>query len=414
MAFKLNIITAYSAKEIKERLFLSLQEYHELLPASKTSKILLKPNLNANMNALTGNTTDLRLLAAVIEYLKVNGYKNIAIGEGTNSGYYRNNISVISRLKIDELAKYYGVKAIDFNFAEPVYIAFENGVKAGIAKDCAEADFIINMPKLKTHFEVGMSVCLKNLMGCLVGQENKKKTHQSLARNILNINEHLKPNFHIVDGLIAMEGLGPTRGKPKKMGIIILGANPYLIDLLCAKIANFDYRLITTLKLAEDKGLITKDYHEFIQSQDINDLIKEFEKPKANFFASFIHSPKRQKYFLAVRNTKFFTYLAATELFGKLLFLSGLRQDNFIKEEMSFEGFSFDKGRCTKGCTKCKDYCPVGLELPEGLAEHRNNGCIGCLYCFLVCPTKAIEFGGKLGFLTEQIRQYDDITRKVA
>ena len=412
MVLRLDVINATSSKEIKEKLFSSLEHYEDILPASKTVKILIKPNLNANMNALTGNTTDLRLLAAVIEYLKEKGYGSISIGEGTNSGYYRNGISVISRLKIDEIAKYYGVKMIDLNYSDLVYVNFEDGVRAGIAKECMEADLLINMPKLKTHFEVGMSVCLKNLMGCLVGQTNKKKTHKSLARNILHINENIKPNLHIVDSLIAMEGLGPTRGKPKKMGIIILGTNPYLIDLLCAKIANFDYRLITTLKLAEDKCIITKDYHEFIQSQDITGLIKEFEKPKANVFASFIHSPKRQKYFLAVRNTKFFSYLASTQLFGKLLFLSGLRQDNFIKEEMSFEGLTFHTGRCIKGCTKCTDYCPVGLKLPDEF-ENRYNNCIGCLYCFLVCPAKAIEFKGKLGFMEEQLRQYDKIIREI-
>lgn len=413
MTFRLDIIKADSAHKIKEGLFLILEHYNVLLPASDKADILIKPNLNANMNALTGNTTDLRILSAVIEYLKDKGYEKITIGEGTNSGYYRNNISVISRLKVDELAKYYNVKVIDLNCSEPVYIDFENGVKAGIAKEVLEVDLLINIPKLKTHFEVGMSVCLKNLMGCLVGQENKKKTHRSLAKNVLHINKHIKPHLHIVDGLIAMEGLGPTRGKPKKMGVMIVGTNPYLIDLLCAKMTDFNYRLITTLKSAEDKGIITKDYHEYIKSLDIKTLISEFEKPKANILASFVHSPGRQRYFLAIRNTKFFSYLASTQFFGKLLFFTGLRQDNFIKEEMLFEGLTFSSNLCNSGCTKCTDYCPIGLKLPEGL-ENQYNNCIGCLYCFLVCPVRAIKFRGKLGFMAEQLRQYDNITRKVA
>src|SRR4030065_2824150 len=166
--FRLEMIKASAVNQIKSGIHKILtRKFNDVFPNDIYASILIKPNLNANMNALTGNTTDLRLLAAIIEGLKERGYLNITIGEGTNSGYYRNNISVISRLRVDKLAKYYGVKAVDFNFAEQVYIAFGNGVKAGIAKDCAEADFIINMPKLKTHFEVGMSVCLKNLMGCL-------------------------------------------------------------------------------------------------------------------------------------------------------------------------------------------------------------------------------------------------------
>ena len=115
------------------------------------------------------------LLAAVILFLKESGYENITIGEGTNSGFYRNNISVITRLRVDALAEYYGVNCIDLNSSESVSIPFEDGVQAGIARECVEADFFINMPKLKTHFEAGMTVCLKNLIGCLVGQDNKKK-----------------------------------------------------------------------------------------------------------------------------------------------------------------------------------------------------------------------------------------------
>ena len=412
MKFRLDIIKCSSFNDIKDKLFNTLECYSNLLPESKDATILLKPNLNANMNALTGNTTDLRILSAMIRFLKDKGYYNIVIGEGTNSGYYRNNISVISRLKVDSLAEYYDVKVIDLNFSEPVYIDFEKGIKAGIAKECCEADFIINMPKLKTHFEVGMSVCLKNLIGCLVGQENKKKTHKDLARNILHINKNIKPHLHIIDGLIAMEGLGPTKGIPKNLGIIIVGTNPYLIDLLCARIAKFDYRLITTLKLADDKGIITKDYHEYIESLDIDAFISEFEKPKANFLTSFIHSPKRQKYFLAIRNTRFFSYLASTEFFGHLLFLSGLRQDNFIKSEMKFEGLYLNKNLCKNGCTKCADYCPLGLKLPDQIDE-KDIRCIECLYCFLVCPNRAIEFKGELGFMADQLRQYDEVTRKV-
>lgn len=413
MSFLLDIIRCDSLKGIKESLSSVFVKYGSLLPKSEDTKILIKPNLNSNMNALTGNTTDLRLLASVVQYLRDKGYNNIVIGEGTNSGYCRNNISVISRLMVDELAKYYGVNVIDFNRSRPVYIDFENGLKAGVAKEIFDAELIINMPKLKTHFEVGMSVCLKNLMGCLVGQENKKKTHNDLAKNILRLNSWLRPHLHIVDGLIAMEGLGPTRGKPKNMGLIVVGTDPFLIDMACAKIAQFDYRLISTLKLADDRGVITVDYHEYLRNLDISSFIREFEKPKANFFAAFVHSPERQKHFLAMRNTRLFSFLASTRLFGYFLFLSGLRQDNFIMDEMVFEGFSFEESLCESGCAKCANYCPIGLRLPEQI-EKQDQGCIKCLYCFLVCPTNAIGFEGNLGFMAEQLRQYGKITREIA
>lgn len=403
---------AEGLKEIKERVSEVFKLHEGILPKSKDASIFIKPNLNANMNALTGNTTDLRLIAAVIEELKGRGYNNITIGEGTNSGYYRHNISVISRLKVDALGVYYGVKVIDLNYAKPCEIEFDKGVKASVARDVVDADFLINMPKLKTHFEAGMSVCLKNLMGCLIGQENKKKTHKNLSRNILHINEYVKPALHIVDGIIAMEGLGPTRGVPVKTGLIIAGTDPYLIDLICARVARFDYKKVVTLRAAEALGRLTEEHHSYAKSLDIKDYEREFAPPAAGFLATFIHSPKRQKYFLAVRNTRLFTYLCSTKLGGKILYKTGLRQDVFIDDEMYCEGLSIDWAKCTR-CGKCDKYCPVGIKLPDDL-DKKGNGCIHCLYCFMICPEKAIIYKGKLGFVCEQLRQYDEIVRKIS
>jgi len=411
--FRHDLFRCRSLRDVTEAISIVFEQYSEIFPASKDARILIKPNLNSNMNALTGNTTDLRLLSALVQGLKKRGYQNIVIGEGTNSGFYRSKIGVISRLRVDALARYYGIEVKDLNYSEGREISFAGGVKARVARECLEADLFINVPKLKTHFEVGMSVCLKNLIGCLRGQENKKKTHQSLAENILRLNHSIKPHLHIVDGIIAMEGLGPTRGKPKNMGLIVVGTDPFLIDMVCARIAQFDYRSVTTLKLAEDRGLITKDYGDFMTSLDIPSFTSKFEEPKANPLVSFIHSPKRQKYFLAIRNTRLFSFLASTSFFGHLLFLSGLRQDNFIMDEMVCDGLSFDESLCRDGCTKCSDYCPIGLKLPVQLKE-RDNGCIQCLYCFLVCPTKAIGFKGTLGFMADQLRQYDSMTHEIA
>jgi len=410
---KIEVLQAKSTRQIMDKVREALAgNWQGSFPRDKKAPVLLKPNLNSNMNALTGNTTDLRLMAAVLEYLREAGHGNVMIGEGTNSGFYRSNINVISRLMVDRLAAYYGASVKDLNYSEQVQIEFENGIKAGVARECVEAAMLINMPKVKTHFENGMSVCLKNLMGCLVGQENKKKVHQSLAANIVNINRALKPHLHIADGLISMEGLGPTRGTPVNTGFIMIGTDPYLIDLACSRIARYDFRKVRTLKLAEERGLLTAEHQRVVDGLKLETIARTFKPPVANPFAAFVHSPKRQKYFLAVRNTRFFTYLASTRAFGYLLFRTGLRQDNFIPSEMKFEGFVFRAEKCKTGCTRCGDYCPVGLDLPKQINEP-GSGCIGCQYCFLVCPTRAIEFKGTLGFLADQIKQYDTITREV-
>jgi uncharacterized protein (DUF362 family)/ferredoxin len=411
MKFRFDVIKADTTGKIKTGIKTVLSEkYSDLLPSDKNAPVLIKPNLNSNMNALTGNTTDLRLLASVIEFLKESGYSNVTIGEGTNSGFYRSRISVISRLMIDALAAHYGITVKDLNYSTPAYIDFEQGVKAGVARECIEAELFINMPKLKTHFEAGMSACLKNLIGCLVGQENKKKTHKSLAANILNINKAVKPHIHIVDAVISMEGLGPTRGTPVKTGTVFIGTDPYLIDMACAKFASFDMKKVRTIQEAEKRGIIDERYHKFVDGLDFGKA-HAFKPPKAGPIATFIHSPKRQKYFLAIRNTPLFNYICSTELAGKLLYATGLRQDVFIEDEMECRGLSIDRDKCDN-CGKCMDYCPLGMEMPDE-SGRINDNCIHCLYCFCICPKHAVEFKGKLGFMLEQLKQYDEIIRKI-
>ena len=410
---RLHIRQAADAAAVRRVLDETLPAYAHVFPADRDAAILIKPNLNANMNALTGNTTDLRLLLALLGHLHDAGYRRVVVGEGTNSGFYRNKIGVIERLRVDRAAARFGYEAVDLNYAPGVPIAFENGVTAAIAQPVMDAALVINLPKLKTHFEAGMSVCLKNLMGCLVGQENKKKTHQNLAANIVNINVALRPALAIVDALVAMEGLGPTRGTPVRLDTLIFGEDPFLIDLACARLAGFPEAKVRPLAEARRRGLIPPAMDAFLDNLLLPLLAgRPLAPPVAGRLAAFIHSPKRQKYFLAVRNTAFFTWLAGTDWFGHLLFTTGLRQDVFCRDEMHCTGLTLDRAACN-GCGACRRYCPAGLDPEAAAASGDRTGCLECLYCYLVCPRSALVFHGEQGFLAEQLRQYDGLVRQL-
>jgi uncharacterized protein (DUF362 family)/Pyruvate/2-oxoacid:ferredoxin oxidoreductase delta subunit len=409
--YRLDICHAASLAGVRRVLGEVLPGHAHVFPEDRAAAILVKPNCNANMNALTGNTTDLRLLAGLLAWLREAGYENVVVGEGTNSGFYRNNIGVMERLRVDRTAARFGYAALDLNYAPGVPVAFEGGVAALVAKPVLDAALVINLPKLKTHFEAGMSVCLKNLIGCLVGQENKKKTHQSLAANIVNLNCAVRPALHIVDALVAMEGLGPTRGTPIKLDTLIVGENPYLIDLACARLAGCPEAGIGPLVEARRRGFVTAEIDAVVDGLGLSFLAgRPFAPPAAGWLATFIHSPKRQKHFLAIRNRALFRWLADTAWFGALLYKTGLRQDVFCHAEMRFEGLSLDRTACD-ACNVCRDFCPAGLDPAAVAATGGHADCLGCLYCFLTCPQKALVFHGEPGFLAEQLRQYDRVVR---
>ena len=417
------VLSAWSVADVADGLSALFDAQPDLLPRDTGARIVLKPNGNSCMNALTGNTTDLRVIAGVLSVLAGRGYRNLAVAEGTNSGFYRTGINVIRRLKLDALAARYGAAIIDCNASTaPHPVAFAGGTTAYVAGECLDADLLLNLPKLKTHFEAGMSVCLKNLIGCLIGQENKKKTHQDLPGNILRLNAALVPGLHIVDGIVAMEGCGPSRGVPVAAGRLVVGRDPFAIDLACARMAGIPVSRITPLALARRLGLLPPETEAAVARLAGQGLLPPLPRPLAPARASLaawlaLRSPLGGL-FRRLRASPFGARLAATHWFGALLFRSGVRQDNFEAAEPDIRALELEAAVCD-GCEVCRDVCPMGLAPDRlladrgavALAELERAGCLGCLYCFMSCPRRAITVHGELGFLQEQGDRYDDRIR---
>lgn len=382
-----------------------------ILPEDKLAKIVIKPNLNSNMNALTGNTTDLRLLNSVIMNLKELGFVDITVAEGYAGGFHREGINVIERLRVDELCRKSGVKILNANFCqEGVPVEFENGTIAQIAKIFVENDFFINLPKIKTHTETMLTCCCKSLVGCLIGQQNKKKVHESLFKNIIRLNDVIKPDLYIVDGLISMEGNGPTTGTPRKTDLIISGNNPYRLDLMVSGLMGMHtFESVPVLKEAYRKNVFTdKDIGE-IRELSMNSY--NFKLPKLSLLQKFILDQRWQKYLQKIRHAPGIEQICSLRFIKKVMFNLKMTQEVFRAEEFKINSLYVDSSKCSK-CHKCNEYCPVGLNPVEldNIIEHEK--CIKCLYCFSVCHNRAITVDGTLGFFEEQQKQYDDIIRK--
>jgi len=405
----LDIHRARSLADVRRALEASLSARRDRLPADPAGAIVLKPNLNSYMNGLTGNTTDLRVLGGLLGCLRDLGYTDLTVAEGTNSGFYRNDIGVMKRLHVTDLAAFHGARVVDCNRAPGLPVPFGNGVEAEAAAVCLRADCLINLPKLKTHFEAGMSVCLKNLIGCLVGQENKKKTHLDLAGNIVRLNQALVPRLHVVDGLVAMEGCGPSRGTPVRTDTLIVGDDPYLIDLWCAGATGIGWESVAPLTFARAAGLLTDAHFAAVEAMDADGLpaLRRAVPSLAARLAllSPLSGPLRR-----ARKSRAGTWLAGTRFFGALLYRSGVRQDRFDLEDADVRKLRVTDG--CDGCGLCRDFCPVGADPAAG--PGRSQPCLRCLYCFMVCPKRAIEVEGSLGFVREQMARYDGLIRALA
>lgn len=137
-------------------------------------------------------------------------------------------------------------------------------------------------------------------------------------------------------------------------------------------------------------------------------------KPDVPLALKIVCNPHLQKYFQTLRHAPGLYSLCNTKMVGNLFMKIGIRQEHFIEEEMDIKRIVFHKNKCQPNCNKCRDYCPLGLDVPAVLSEQDYSSCIKCLYCYMVCPTGALELEGSFGFLKAQIEKYDPLIRKIA
>ncbi|KPJ53339.1 hypothetical protein AMJ39_05105 [candidate division TA06 bacterium DG_24] len=399
---EVSVFRTPTRRELWEAVDRMLAAHSTLLPDSREALILIKPNLNSDLNSLMGNSTDLRLMAAVLTSLVERGYSNIVIADGCNVGVLRRGIDVIGRLRIDRLAARFGARTLDLNRAPGRQITFADGHPALIAEICSDADLCISLPKIKMHSDADMSCAVKNMVGCLVGRASKKALHRDLTGNLVRLYELVKPHLHIVDGLVAMEGNGPGDGTPKRLDAILAGTDALAVDLVVSHLVGYEPQQVRFLARSLEKGYLGSGDVEALADIPRGWLLEK--PPPKTRLAEVLSHP------VFNRPKDLLRPIHSTRIAMNLLYKAGLIQDIYDERDASVT-LRFDAGRC-EGSGRCREICPVGLD-PTCEGALSGVECIGCLYCYFVCPSEAIHLEGELGFLERQIDRYGAMIRSL-
>jgi uncharacterized protein (DUF362 family) len=242
-----------------------LSGMHELkvLPEETRGKtILLKPNLvEPHRTAAHINTHPLVVRGAVEAFLHM-GAARVIVAEG--SGHNRDTHLVLEESGMIDILHEDKIPFKDLNtgdwFITPNLGKFTKLSTLTFPALLKQVDWIVSMPKLKTHHWAGVTLSMKNMFGVMPGMFYgwpKNILHvQGIERSILDINTTMKPHFAIVDGITGMEGDGPIMGTPKHAGVIVLGRNPVSVDATCARIMGIDPGKVRHLAAAKKIGSI--------------------------------------------------------------------------------------------------------------------------------------------------------------
>jgi uncharacterized protein (DUF362 family)/NAD-dependent dihydropyrimidine dehydrogenase PreA subunit len=336
---------SYNCEEVKKALIESFENIR--FKFKKGMKILIKPNLLSPQKPEKAVTTHPSVIEELCKILKE---KKARIYIGDSSGYDTDLAFKMSG--IDKLSGY--GKIVNFEKIEREFFNLGGGElsRVPLPKILKEVDLIINVAKLKTHSLTQVTLCVKNLYGCVPGNL-KQKYHRVLpsperfSELLMRIEEKIKPGLNIIDGVWGLEGEGPgAGGEPIKSKVIIAGRDARAVDIIASELMGFNPNSIYTNKFS---GMEIEDIDVIGNGKDIK---LRFKRPRS-YEVTFS------------------------------VWLSKLLPKPKIK---------FDRKKCVR-CGICEKKCPVKAITLKPYPECNSDKCIRCLCCIEVCPHDAIYVG---------------------
>ena len=329
------------------------------------SRVLIKPNLLMAKEPEFGIDTHPEVVRAVIKILKEINCK-IFVGDGPSVwGNQAENVDQV--YEVSGIKKVCEEEGVDL-------VKFENRrmrEKFPLTTWIDNCDYVVNLPKFKSHSLTTLSAGVKNLFGCVVGNF-KMELHKNyfdlddFCGILLDIYKEVRPALTIVDGIIAMEGEGPaTSGKLRQANLIVAGVDCVSIDSILAAVMGLKPEDILTNKIGQKRGLGIADL------KNIEVLGEKLENVVGEPFL-----------------------LPATSIQRKLPAPIAKFILKFIKHHPCM-----DKGKCIK-CSGCVEACPKhAIEMTDKGIVFDYTKCISCFCCLEYCPAGAIKI--KKSFLAK-------------
>jgi uncharacterized protein (DUF362 family)/Pyruvate/2-oxoacid:ferredoxin oxidoreductase delta subunit len=331
----------------------------EIFPLALTGKtVLIKPNLLRSSKADEGIVTNPAVLRAVVEKVETLKPSMIVVGDNPGIFGYGANEECFKTTGLMEAAKGYyqnignDAQSVPFN---PDFMPM-----VSVSRIVLDADFVISLPKFKTHSLTVISGAIKNSYGFLPGAL-KAKLHKA-AGNAERFHEMLidvfrlrVPDLFIMDAVVGMEGNGPASPDLRDIGLILASDNAVAMDAVVAIMMGCEPGRLQFLRKAKETGLGNYDLRTIEVIGELKEL-PNFKLPPLSG-ASTLNNEAMQA---VIHNRTILRPQADSEL-------------------------------CT-GCGACIDQCTVSaLSMSDdNIPRVDADTCIACFCCQELCPEKAI------------------------
>lgn len=349
-----------------------LQPISHLMMAGKTA--VLKVNLLMKAAPERAITTHPVVVEAVANHLIDRGM-NVIIADSPGGPFIAPVLDSIYRASgLAGVAERTGALLNhDLSSSETLLDGAEKLHRFEILNVVKQADLVINLPKCKTHGMMTYTGAVKNLFGVIPGLTKANHHFRLPSRldfgdHLVDIAEFVQADFHLMDGIVGMEGDGPSGGQLIQSGFLAASLSAHHLDRAICQLIGIEEKLVPTLLAAIRRGLLNE------QTQVIGDTlrVKPFVLPKSapvTFLPSWVPEGLHHRLAKAIRS-----------------------KPDFLHK------------KCI-GCAKCAEICPAQVITmnQDRRPECDYDNCISCFCCHEICPVKAIEI--KQSFLGSLLKK---------
>jgi uncharacterized protein (DUF362 family) len=255
-----SLISAHSYDDLTE-LKRSLENLLEPLGGMRAvvtpgDRVLLKPNLLTGSRPGKECVTRPEVVYCVAQMVKEAG-GNPFLGDGPAFGSVYGVAKASGYLPLIEELK---IPIVEFHGASyrTVSDSFDH---LRLSKEAMDADVVINLPKVKSHVQLTLTLGVKNLFGCVPGKM-KAWWHMEAGKDgdrfgemLVETARAINPDLTIVDAIIGHEGNGPSGGEPRHLGVLGASRNVFALDRAMVKLLQVDPQRIPTQRAAHRLGL---------------------------------------------------------------------------------------------------------------------------------------------------------------
>jgi uncharacterized protein (DUF362 family)/Pyruvate/2-oxoacid:ferredoxin oxidoreductase delta subunit len=320
--------------------------------------VLIKPNLLTDRPPEAAVTTHPELVRALIRLVRDLGATPFVADSPSNANklsrvWERTGFTAMCREESAELLSLEKAGSVPVNVA---------GTVLHVARPVMDADVIINVPKVKTHMLTVLTCAMKNLYGTLPGYQKTQLhgdfvTPAEFGRLIMELARVLKPVLHVADGVVGMQGEGPSAGEPASLGFLAASREAPALDYVVCGILGINPRAVPYLR-----PLLPA-----LTGEGGGNPVRSLGTPAAELRPASFRVPST---------------LAARMLPGPLVRL--LWRMVWIRPVIA--------NTCVR-CSRCVESCPVSAlaRQPAGAPALTPRLCIGCCCCHEVCPVGAVS-----------------------